>query len=494
MNAAAPTTDSPTAVDLAAVMPLPVAPGGRALVYGLGVAGRAAVELLIERGLSVRVADDATDVVQPEQWARDERVEGFDLECDDLTDVDVMVTSPGVPKQRPLILAALELGIPVVDETTLAWSVLEAARPEIAAKVIAITGSNGKSTTTALAATLFEPGTARACGNIGTPLSTCVLDLLTGRERSDVLVVELSSFQLEEVGANAPARFRPRAAALLNVSPDHLDRHGSAEAYVAAKRRIFAAQQNGDVAVLNDDDPACRDTILPDGVRRRSFSMRSRVADGCFVADDRVWLAEPDAPARSLVAVSDLGLAGSHNVENVMAAVALADAVGDRSDQRAETGFIDRLRSFRGLPHRSELVAEIDGVRWVDDSKGTNVGATAKCLEGWPDGRVHLIAGGRGKGDDFSALRDLVKRKVRRLYLVGEAADQMAADLADTVEMEKSGDIATAVGQAAQHAVEGDVVLLSPACASFDQFTGFAERGRFFQQEVAALAGPGERR
>ena len=395
--------------------------------------------------------------------------------------LDVMVTSPGVPKDRPLIRAALEREIPVVDETTFAWSVLEAVRPDVAGRLVAITGSNGKSTTTALTAALFESGTARACGNIGTPFSECVLDLVAGRESSEVLVVELSSFQLEAVGEKAPARFRPRAAALLNVSPDHLDRHGSSEEYVSAKRRIFAAQEGGDVAVLNEDDPISRSTVLPDGVRRRSFSMRSQVADGCYVQGDTVWLNAPEEPAKSVAAVSDLRLAGGHNVENLMAAMALADAVGADGDLSA------RLRAFRGLPHRSELVAEINGVRWVDDSKGTNVGATMKCLEGWPDDSVHLIAGGRGKGGDFTPMLDLVQRKVRRLYLVGEAAEQLANDLRDAAPIEQCGDIATAVRLAADHASDGHVVLLSPACASFDQFTGFAERGRFFQQQVGAL-------
>lgn len=488
MNAPAFASDSQTARG-AAESGLDVGPGRVVLVYGLGVAGRAAVELLLERGASVLVADDARPVSDTGDWAASGRVETFDPGCAaELPEIDLMVTSPGIPKRRPLIQQALERGVPVVDETTLAWSVLREARPEVAARLVAITGSNGKSTTTALTAALFAHGTARACGNIGTPFSQCVLELLTGREASEVLVVELSSFQLEAIGPGAPARFRPRAAALLNVSPDHLDRHGSAEEYVAAKRRIFSAQAEGDVAVLNDDDPVCRDTVLPKGVRRRSFSMRSSVVDGCFVEDDQVWLAEPDLPVRSVATIPDLQLAGQHNVENLMAAVALADAVGVQGD------LVDRLRSFRGLPHRSELVAEIDGVRWIDDSKGTNVGATMKCLEGWPDASVHLIAGGRGKGGDFGALRDLVGRKVRRLYLVGEAADQMADDLDQTAPIERSGDIATAVQQAAEHAVRGDVVLLSPACASFDQFTGFAERGRFFQQQVGALANRGGRR
>ena len=486
MNAPAFVTDSQAAGG--GSRQLDLGPDRVALVYGLGVAGRAAVELLLERGASVLVADDAGPVQGPDHWAETGRVEAFDpSRSAELPSLDLMVTSPGIPKQRPLIQQALERGVPVVDETALAWSVLHEARPEVAARLVAITGSNGKSTTTALTAALFEQGSARACGNIGTPFSQCVLELLTGSEASEVLVVELSSFQLEAIGPQAPARFRPRAAALLNVSADHLDRHGSAEEYVAAKRRIFAAQAEGDVAVLNDDDPLCRDTVLPKGVRRRSFSMRSSVVDGCFVEDDQVWLAEPDLPVRSVATIADLQLAGQHNVENLMAAVALADAVGIEGD------LVDRLRSFRGLPHRSELVAEIEGVRWIDDSKGTNVGATMKCLEGWPDDRVHLIAGGRGKGGEFTALRDLVKRKVRRLYLVGEAAEQMADDLDGAAPIERSGDISTAVQQAAEHAVSGDVVLLSPACASFDQFTGFAERGRFFQQQVGALSKRGGR-
>lgn len=493
MHASESLTDSRAPREAARRQLPDIGPGRLALVYGLGVAGRAAVDLLLDRGASVLVADDADTSQSPDGWLESGRVQPFDPNEAELPPLDLMVTSPGVPKQRPLIRSALERGVPVIDETTLAWSVLEEARPEVAGRLVAITGSNGKSTTTALTAALFERGAGRPCGNIGTPFSQSVLELLRGSGAEEVLVVELSSFQLEAIGADAPARLRPRAAALLNVSADHLDRHGSAAEYVAAKRRIFAAQRDGDVAVLNDDDPACRDTVLPSGVRRRSFSMNSRVVDGCFVEDEQLWLADPESPARSVAAVSDLQLAGHHNVENLMAAVALVDAI-EAVDATETSGFVDRLRSFRGLPHRSELVAEIDGIRWVDDSKGTNVGATMKCLEGWPDGTVHLIAGGRGKGGDFTVLRDLVGRKVRRLYLVGEAAGQMAVDLEGAAPIENSGDIASAVRQAADRATAGDVVLLSPACASFDQFNGFAERGRFFQQQVGTLCHRGGRR
>jgi UDP-N-acetylmuramoylalanine--D-glutamate ligase len=299
-------------------------------------------------------------------------------------------------------------------------------------------------------------------------------------------VVELSSFQLAGIHG-----FRPRAAAFLNLAPDHLDRHGGLDAYAAAKRRIFENQEPGDVAVVNADDPVTRDTAVRS--RKRLFSRRGPVADGCFVVRDgegeRVIEVAPgggEAGDAELFRAADSPLPGAHNLENAMAAALLARALG-----AAPADCRRALAAFRGLPHRMERVAEAGGVAWYDDSKGTNPAATLGCLQGFADGTVHLILGGRNKGADFRDLAPAVARKARRVYLVGEAAGELEAALAGagSVPLSRSGTLERAVAEAAERAAPGEAVLLSPACASFDQFRDFNERGDVFQRLVRAAVG-----
>jgi UDP-N-acetylmuramoylalanine--D-glutamate ligase len=397
--------------------------------------------------------------------------------------IDGVVVSPGVPAGRPLMRAARQRQVPIIGEVELAFAQLDTdldtgtPPPHV---VLAITGSNGKSTTTVLTgALLAEDGWATSvCGNFGPPLAGEV----PSREAAadpHAFVVELSSFQLETVDT-----FRPRAAALLNLSPDHIDRHGDLASYLAAKARIFARQGSEDVAVLNADDPHVAG--LQVAGRRRLFSRRGPVADGCYVDGEQVVESAPDQAPAALFAVSDVAIPGTHNLENAMAAALLARSLTVPADTIARA-----LRGFRGLPHRLELVAEQDGVRFYDDSKGTNVGATIASLGGFADRSVHLILGGRAKGADFSALREPVATKARRVYLIGEAADALAEALGATpvnagVTVEHAGTLERAVAAARRQARTGEAIVLSPACASFDQFAGFAERGRAFQRAVAA--------
>ena len=455
----AATTKTP---DLRAVVPS----GGRALVYGLGLSGRAAARLLLAHGASVLGVDDGS--VEPEQLDGLDAQAGFDVrtstELDGLPDdVALLVLSPGVPLTRPLVVEARERGLGVMAEIELASRLLEG-------DVLAITGSNGKSTTTALTGELLRAAgyEVEVCGNIGEPLS----DKVEGAP-DRVFVVEVSSFQLETTD-----RFRPRVAALLNLAPDHLDRHGSLASYLDAKLRIFANQGEGDVAVLNADDPSAASAVLPTGTRRRLFSRLGPVEDGCYVAKDAVVEVAPGADQREIFKASDLGLAGQHNLENAMAASLIASSWGADLEATRRT----TLETFEPLAHRMQKVGSARGVEWYDDSKATNVAATLKSLEGFRPRSVHLILGGRTKGEDLGVLREPVARYARAVYLIGESVEAFAVALADVALIVRSGTLDRAVAEAARHARSGDVVLLAPACASFDQFQSFRHRGEVFQR------------
>lgn len=442
----------------------------RVLVYGLGVSGAAAARLAASRGAAVlgvdgRAAADL-DLELPagarfEAWSEEEAA-GRELPAD----VDAVVLSPGVPPDRPLLAAARRRRLPVVAEIELAFPLLDGP-------VVAITGSNGKSTTTALTGAMLAASgqDVEVCGNIGTALSA-VVDGPPGR----TFVVEVSSFQLEAIDG-----FRPRAAAWLNLSPDHLDRYASLDDYAAAKARLFERQTAEDVAVLNADDP--RVAAHVPASRRRFFSRAGAVADGCFVAGETVVERSPDGGETALFALADLPLAGAHNLENAMAAALLARALDAPPDAIRRA-----LAGFSGLPHRMQRLEVPGPLAWYDDSKATNVAAAAKSLEGLPDGRVHLILGGRAKGDDPAELAGLVGAKARAIYVIGESAELFARALGDHVPCHRAGTLERAVEEAARRAEPGDVVLLAPACASFDQFDSYAHRGREFAR-LARQAG-----
>ena len=442
-------------------------PWQRALVYGLGLSGRAASRLLRRRGVAVVAADRRQrDDLDLDELAADPQVElALGAEPSELSpDVDLLVLSPGVPLDRPLVAAARRRRLPVMAEVELAFRCLDGP-------VLGITGSNGKSTTTALTGALLEAcGYAvEVCGNIGRPLSDCVAG-----DAGRLFVTELSSFQLETV-----SRLRPRAGALLNISADHLDRHADVGLYAAAKRALFARQTADDVAVLNADDPAVAALAL--AARKRWFSRRGPVADGCYLDGERIVEVEPGRPAAELFHRGDLPLAGEHNLENAMAAALLARAAGAAPEQ-LRAG----LASFRGLPHRLEKVATIDAVDWYNDSKATNLSAAARSLEGFADGSVHLILGGRHKGADPRQIGEPVRRKAARLYLIGESAELFRDALGDATAHEICGDLATAMAAAGATARPGETVLLSPACASFDQYLNFERRGDEFRRLALA--------
>jgi UDP-N-acetylmuramoylalanine--D-glutamate ligase len=370
-----------------------------------------------------------------------------------------LIKSPGVPQNAPVVQAARARGIPVLGELELAWRL-------IPNQFIAVTGTNGKTTTTEwIGHVHVEAGLPVAvAGNVGRAASSLVLD--PGLPGDETVVCEASSFQLEDTDF-----FSPEAAVLLNLSPDHLDRHGTYEDYVAAKLQIFANQGNDDVAVA-PADLAVED--LGGCARRVLFG----VGPGPELSERAGYLWWDEQP---ILAVDEIALPGEHNVQNAMATAAVCLARGIDPDAVA-----GGLRTFAGVRHRLERVAVVDGVTWVNDSKATNVASTLVALRSFP-GSVHLIAGGRGKQQDFTPLAPLVAERCRAVYLIGEAAEDLTLALAPAgVTVHQAGDMEHAVAQARAAARAGEVVLLSPACASFDQYPDFEARGDHFRALVMA--------
>jgi UDP-N-acetylmuramoylalanine--D-glutamate ligase len=432
------------------------------LVIGYGRTGAAVSNFLVGAGARVRVSD-RRPAAELGDLPADPRLE---LRCDgedlaDLADVALVVPSPGVAADAPLLCEAVRRGIPVRSE-------IEVAARALAIPLLAVTGTNGKSTTTTLLGEMLRAGGERPFvgGNLGTPLIAAV------GGRHSMAVVEVSSFQLEWV-----ERFRPRVGILLNVTEDHLDRYADLDAYGATKLRLFARQTAEDVAILNGGDP---------WIRRHATALHA--ATLWFGAGEGVALRADAAAIRmrldgreEVYPLAQVALTGAHNRENMMAAIAAARAVGI-----APAAVQQALEAFHGLPHRIELVCERDGVRWIDDSKGTNVGALIKSLEGH-EHSVVLLAGGIDKGGDYGLLTEPVRRAVKRAILFGAAREMLARTLGGATEIELVDSLAEAVTRAAAAAARGDTVLLSPACASFDMFRDYADRGRQFQALVHAL-------
>ena len=445
--------------------PRPPLPGGPYLVVGLARSGVAAAEALLSRGERVY----GTDSGNPPGGGRLAEL-GVEVELDGdgtnlLDRVTTLIKSPGVPAQAPVVAAARDRGIPVIGELELGWSLL----PN---RFVALTGTNGKTTVAEwLGHVWAEAGEPHVvAGNVGTPLASLAGSL----DSAATVICECSSFQLEDSVA-----FAPEVAVLLNVTPDHLDRHGSFAAYRDAKLRIFANQHAGATALVDADDEALRGVDVPGDGDLARFGVA-----GCAAGDCAVWLADGQLRDSSgpLVPRDELALAGDHNLRNAMAVAAAALAAGiDREAVAAG------LRTFAGVPHRLERIAEIGGVTFVNDSKATNVAAAAAALTAF-DGGVHAILGGSLKGGGFTELAPLVAERCRACYLIGEAAEQLAADLAGAgVPLHRSGDLATAVTEAAAAAVPGETVLLAPACASFDAFRDYEERGERFIELVCGL-------
>jgi UDP-N-acetylmuramoylalanine--D-glutamate ligase len=411
----------------------------RALVLGLARSGQAAALALVRRGVPTVGVDRADDLDTGRLAEAGVELHLGTEEEGLLDDVELLIKSPGVPGESPLATAAQARGIPI-------WSEIELGFRLLGNPFIGITGTNGKTTTTELLGAMFRAaGTPVAvAGNVGRPLTSFDGAL----EKEAWIVCELSSFQLEDVH-----RLRPRVAVLLNLEPDHLDRHDSYDAYRDAKLRIFENQTEADVAVVpRDFEP------IPGGADRVEFR-----------ADDPL-------PAEPLIP-------GEHNRENAAAATAAARAAGIEEDAIAEA-----LRTFPGVEHRLELVAELEGVRFVNDSKATNTAAARRGIAAYAGRPLRLILGGSLKGESFDELAEELPASVRSIDLIGEATEQLAASLGRAGRsFRRSGDLATAVGAAAGDAEPGDVVLLSPACASYDQFRDFEERGETFRRLVREL-------
>jgi UDP-N-acetylmuramoylalanine--D-glutamate ligase len=450
--------------------------GKRVLVVGLARTGIAASLFCTERGAKVTATDSS-----PEEKVADAaaklRTAGVALELGGHTTEtflrqDLIIQSPGVPADLEQFAAARAKGIPVWSEIELAWRFLRG-------KLIAVTGSNGKTTTTALLGHIFETAgfPTLVGGNIGTPLLARV-DASSG---ATVTVAEVSSFQLETIVA-----FRPDVAVWLNLTPDHLDRHPSFQAYAEAKARIFENQSPQDAAVLNADDPETPayapvgDTKGLTHPRVFWFSRMMRVEEGAYLRGEEIVFRDGGHEA-VLLRRGDIPLRGEHNVENVLAAACAAYLGGASPAQIA-----DGVRTFAGVEHRLEFVAEVNGVSYYNDSKATNVDATLKAIDAFP-GRLLIILGGKDKGSDYTLLREPLAQRAKLALVIGAAAEKIAGQIEGAVPIERAGSIDFAVKIASEQAKPGDTVLLAPACASFDQFQNYEHRGRVFKQLVRFL-------
>lgn len=441
----------------------------RVIVVGFARTGEALCRFLLRRGARVLVSEKKaeTDLGGRTAAWRERGVEfetgGHRLET--FLGADVVVLSPGVPP-LPHADAAAARGIPVIAEIELAHRFLKG-------RLVGITGSNGKSTTTTLAHLILRDAglRARAAGNIGTPL----ISLVDRSRPDDIYVTEISSFQLEHIRG-----FKVGVAAFLNASPNHIDWHGTFEKYVAAKSRLILSLGEGDTAILNRDDPTVWGLARRTAARVRAFSRKRRVADGCALEDGGLVLR--DGAAAPLIRASDISLPGLHNLENVCAAALVGDVFGVPARTMRAT-----IRAFRGLEHRLETVATVGRVLFVNDSKATTVDATLKALDSF-DRPIVLLLGGKDKGADFTLLRKPVRRKVRKVLLVGSSAEKIRAALDGVVPMERAATFRDLVRMGYEAAAPGDVVLLAPAATSWDMFDNFEQRGRTFKREVRALA------
>jgi UDP-N-acetylmuramoylalanine--D-glutamate ligase len=444
----------------------------RVLVVGLGKSGLSAAMFLRAQGARVTVSDTRSAVALekeiPALLEAGIMVESGGHGLLTFRRQDLIVVSPGVPMDTPEVKQVIAFGLPVIGE-------LELASRYLQGRVVAITGSNGKTTTTTLVGKIFADAGVPTLvgGNIGLP----VIDLVAKSAPETVSVLEVSSFQLETV-----EEFHPWIAVILNITPDHLDRHGSFESYVAAKERIFARQTSNDFLVLNADDRVTQMCAARATSEVFWFSATKAVRRGAFVRDGViVWVEKEGGVTEPVMPVSEIHLKGAHNVENVLAAVCTARLakVPAESVRASAAG-------FRAVEHRLELVRKFNDVEYYNDSKATNVDAAMKAVASFPGG-IHLILGGKDKDSDYRVMADMLKKRVKVVYTVGSAAEKIERQLHGVVKMVSAQTIETAVAEAAKAALPGEVVLLSPACSSFDQFENYEHRGRVFRQSVSEL-------
>jgi UDP-N-acetylmuramoylalanine--D-glutamate ligase len=443
--------------------------GKKVLVVGLGKSGLAAAHFLRRRGAQVTVSD----IRSAEALAKDipGLIEaGINVEAGGhglltFRRQDLIVVSPGVPLDTPELAQVRSFGLPIIGE-------LELAARFIKGKILAITGSNGKTTTTTLVGEILKEAglTNLVGGNIGVPVIALV-DLSTDETWS---VLEVSSFQLETI-----EQFHPAIAVILNITPDHLDRHGTFENYALAKERIFEAQSEHDFLVLNADNPRTAAAASRSGARVYWFSMQHPVLQGAWAEKGEIFFRHSkSAPPEPIIPVNAIPLKGAHNVENVLAAVCSARLAGcpAAAVRRA-------IEKFRAVEHRLEYVTTVNGVEFYNDSKATNVDATAKAVAAFPSG-IHLILGGKDKNSDYTLLAPLLRQRVRAVYTIGSAAQKIESHLRGVVPIRSCETLEKAVADAACAAHPGDVVLLAPACSSFDQFENYEQRGRIFKELV----------
>ena len=444
----------------------------RVLVVGLGKSGLSAAMFLRGQGARVTVSDTRSAVALekeiPALLEAGIMVESGGHGLLTFRRQDLIVVSPGVPMDTPEVKQVVAFGLPVIGE-------LELASRYLQGRVVAITGSNGKTTTTTLVGKIFADARVPTLvgGNIGLP----VIDLVAKSTQETVSVLEVSSFQLETV-----EEFHPWIAVMLNITPDHLDRHGSFESYVAAKERIFARQDAKDFLVLNGDDRVTQMCAAQAKSEVFWFSGTKAVRRGAFVRDGViVWVEKEGGVTEPVMPVAEIPLKGAHNVENVLAAVCTA-----RLGKIPAESVRASVAGFRAVEHRLELVRKFNEVEYYNDSKATNVDAAMKALASFPGG-IHLILGGKDKDSDYSTMADMLKKRVKVVYTVGSAAEKIERQLHGVVKMVSAQTIETAVAKAAKAAAPGDVVLLSPACSSFDQIENYEHRGRVFRQSVMEL-------
>jgi UDP-N-acetylmuramoylalanine--D-glutamate ligase len=436
-------------------------------VLGLGASGVAACRVLSRVGARVRASDNKQQEALGTA-ARELRERGIEIESGGnrpsfARGSELVVLSPGVPLDNPIIEWARSEGVPVISEVELAYCLSEA-------RFAAITGTNGKTTTTSLLGAMLTSTDAKVhvCGNIGVPITS----VAAGLGRDHILVVEVSSFQLDTC-----VSFRPEVGVLLNVTPDHLDRYPSYEAYTASKGRLFMNQEPGDHAVVNYDDDMCMAASRDTEATNHYFSLRKEVPEGAFIRGGRV-VVRADRQERTVFAIDTLKIKGPHNLANSLAAALAALALGfeDEAIRKGITG-------FEGLEHRYEHVADIAGVAFINDSKATNIDSVRVALEAARP-PVFLIAGGRDKEGDFGVLAPLVRSKVREILAIGEAREKLERTFSDITPVLLLNSLEEAVSAAREKAEPGATVLLSPGCASYDMFSNFEERGRAFKKAV----------
>jgi UDP-N-acetylmuramoylalanine--D-glutamate ligase len=449
--------------------------GETVLVVGAGKSGLASSRFLLHRGARVILTDiksgealkaEIAPLCDLAATSGELVLELGEHRSESFARCNLVVVSPGIPLSLPYFEISRKAGIPVIAEIELAYRHLKG-------KVIGITGSNGKTTTTTLVSDLLTGAGMKghAAGNIGTPLISFAVD----SSPEDFFAVELSSFQLEGI-----ERFRPFIGSILNLTPDHMDRYSGIENYIAAKQRLFMNQEETDFAVLNSDDPRTAAMSTATKAQPVLFSRRHMPEHGAFVRDDRVIFRD-ETGEKDLFPVSAIALKGAHNLENVLAACAMAILAGVPPQSLDAS-----VRRFKGVEHRIEWVSELDGIQYFNDSKATNIDATIKSIEAF-SGNILLILGGRDKAGDFTALRSLVRARVKHIVLIGEAAEKIRKALSGVVDMSEAQSMEEAVSICRNLARRGDTVLLAPACASFDMFQNYEHRGRVFKEAVRRI-------